>query len=141
MSFPLVIKENDLFVKETLSYVVHYMKHGSSIDKENVERHIAGKPIVPTYRIRNNRIVLKEIRGKLRFFVQMVLEGVPVVKRKKNEPHQLHRYVPKRFFPPKNLRSGAPCTIERNGILNPHGLSPWRSQSRLREINMLKDHK
>ena len=60
------------------------MKHGSSIDKENVERHIAGKPIVPTYRIRNNRIVLKEIRRKLRFFVQMVLEGLPVVKRKKD---------------------------------------------------------
>ena len=71
-------------MKETLSHVVHYMKHGSSIDKENVERHIAGKPFVPTYRIRNNRIGLKEIRGKFRFFVQMVLEGLPVVKRKKD---------------------------------------------------------
>ena len=84
MSFPLVIKEKDLFVKETLSHVVHYMKNSSSIDKENVERHLVGKPIVPTYRIRNNRIVLKEIRGKLRFFVQIVLEGLPVVKRKKD---------------------------------------------------------
>ncbi|MBB6444460.1 hypothetical protein [Bacillus benzoevorans] len=84
MSFPLVIKEEDLFVNETLSHVVHYMKNGPSIDKENVERYLAGKAIVPTYRIRNNRIVLKEIRGKLRFFVQMVLEGLPVVKRKKD---------------------------------------------------------
>jgi hypothetical protein len=60
------------------------MENGSSIDQENVKRHIARKPIVPTYRIRNNRIVLKEIHGKLRFFVQMVLEGLPVVKRKKD---------------------------------------------------------
>ena len=84
MSFPLVIKEKDLFVKETLSHVIDYMKNTSSIDKENVERNLVGKPIVPTYRIRNNRIVLKEIRGKLRFFVQIVLEGLPVVKRKKD---------------------------------------------------------
>ncbi len=84
MSFPLIIKEKDLFIKETLSHIAYYMKNTSSIDKENVERHLAGKTIVPTYRIRNNRIVLREIRGKLRFFVQIVLEGLPVVKRKKN---------------------------------------------------------
>ncbi len=84
MNFPLVTKEKDLFVKETLGHVVHYMENGSAIDKENVERHLVGKPIVPAYRIRNNRIVLKEIRGKLRFFVQIVLEGLPVVKRKKD---------------------------------------------------------
>ncbi|MBB6445232.1 hypothetical protein [Bacillus benzoevorans] len=84
MSFPLDIKEKDLFIEETLSHIAHYMRNTFSIDKENVERYLAGKSIVPTYRIRNNRIVLKEIRGKLRFFVQIVLEGLPVVKRKKD---------------------------------------------------------
>ena len=38
MSFPLLIKEKDLFINETLSHVIHYMKNSSSIDKENVER-------------------------------------------------------------------------------------------------------
>ena len=26
-------------------------------------------------------------------------------------------------------RSGVSCTIERNGILNPRGLAPWRSEA------------
>ena len=59
------------------------MKHGSSIDKENVERHIAGKPIVPTYRIRNNRIVLKRFVGSS-FFCSNGFRRFPVVKRKKD---------------------------------------------------------
>ncbi|MDF0726108.1 hypothetical protein PY093_05190, partial [Cytobacillus sp. S13-E01] len=84
MKLPLIIKKRDLFIQETLSHVVNYMNVGSQIDKENVERHEMGKAINSTYRIRNNRIVIKEIHGKLRFYVQIVLEGTPVVKRKKD---------------------------------------------------------
>lgn len=84
MNFPLIIKKNDLFISETLSYIQNYMENGAEVDKINVERHLAGKPILPTYRIRNNRIVRKEIRGKIRYFVQIVIEGNPVPQRKKD---------------------------------------------------------
>lgn len=84
MNFSLIIKKTDLFIQESLSRIVHYMENSVEIDKENVERHLSGKSILPTYRIRNNRIVRKEIRGKIRYFLQIVSEGNPVVKRKKD---------------------------------------------------------
>jgi hypothetical protein len=84
MNFPLIIKKNDLYVSETLSHIQNYMENGAEIDRINVERHLTGKPILPTYRIRNNRIVRKEIRGKIRYFLQIVVEGNPVPKRKKD---------------------------------------------------------
>ncbi|MDC3422878.1 hypothetical protein NC661_21275, partial [Aquibacillus koreensis] len=84
MHFPLMVKKNDLFIEETLSNIVYYMKSGTEIDNQNVERHKLGLTPYPTYRIRNNRIVRKNIRGKNRYYVQIVLEGTPVVKRKKD---------------------------------------------------------
>lgn len=84
MKFPLIIKKNDLFISETLSHIQNYMDNSQEIDNINVERHLAGKQILPTYRIRNNRIVRKEIRGKIRYFLQIVVEGNTVPKRKKD---------------------------------------------------------
>ena len=84
MKFPLIIKKNDLFIEETLSNICYYVKNADAIDKENIERYRSGYELRSTYRIRNNRIVCKEIRGKKRFFVQIVLEGLPVPKRKKD---------------------------------------------------------
>ena len=43
---------------------------------KNLALHRTHLPLLPTYRIRNNRIVTKVIRGKLRYFLQMVLEGL-----------------------------------------------------------------
>ncbi|WP_316568763.1 hypothetical protein [Neobacillus sp. YIM B06451] len=84
MNFPLKIKENDLFISETLSHIRNYMVNGAEIDQLNVDLHLTGQAILPTYRIRNNRIVRKEIRGKIRYFIQIILEGNPVPKRKKD---------------------------------------------------------
>ncbi|WP_129729771.1 hypothetical protein [Ectobacillus funiculus] len=84
MQFPLMIKKDDVFIQETLSSIAYYMKHGEEIDKQNVERHPLGLPLLSTSRIRNNRIVRKNIREKVRYFVQIVLEGIPVAKRKKD---------------------------------------------------------
>ncbi|QUW20296.1 hypothetical protein JSQ81_10440 [Sporosarcina sp. Marseille-Q4063] len=84
MSFPLIVKPNDLFIEETLSNIVFYMENGDEVDKGNVERHICGRPIQSTFRIRNNRIIRRMIRGKIRHFLQVVLEGNPVLKRKED---------------------------------------------------------
>lgn len=82
--FSLLVKPNDLFVQETLTLIHDYLKRGHEIDWENIQRYKHEKPLVSTYRIKYNRIVRKEIRGKVRFFVQIVLEGLPVAKRKKD---------------------------------------------------------
>lgn len=83
-SFPLKIKENDLFVEETLSHILKYMEDGKAIDERNVQAFLKEQPLTDTYRICNNRIVHKQIRGKNRFYLQITLEGKAVPKRKKD---------------------------------------------------------
>ena len=82
--FNLKIKKNDLYVQETLSHIKNYISDGDSIDKENIELFLSKKPIKSTYRILYNRIVLKEIRGKLRLYLQVVYEGKAVPRRNKD---------------------------------------------------------
>ncbi len=84
MAFPLITKSHDLFIEETLSNVRYYTEHSNEVDQQNSALYRREQPLLPTYRIRNNRIVTKVIRGKLRYFLQMVLEGSPVAKRKKD---------------------------------------------------------
>ncbi len=84
MMFPLIVKPDDLFIEDTLSNIEHYMEHAKEIDQRNTALYQAKQPLIPTYRIRNNRIVTRVIRGKPRYFLQMVLEGKPVAKRKKD---------------------------------------------------------
>lgn len=82
--FPLLVNPKDLFIQETLTLINDYLKCGHEIDWENIQHYKEEKPLVSTYRIKYNRIIHKVIRGKDRFFVQIVLEGLPVVKRKKD---------------------------------------------------------
>jgi hypothetical protein len=84
MKFPLIVKKDDLYVQETLANIAHYMEHREEIDKQNVERYNMGLPLVSTYRVCNNRIVRRTIRGRTRYYLQTVLEGKPVPRRKKD---------------------------------------------------------
>lgn len=91
MNLPLKVKKNDLFVEETLANISHYIHNKENIEQENVKRFLDKQPLKDTFRVLNNRIILKEIRGKIRVFVQIVLEGNAVPKRKKDGSykHQL----------------------------------------------------
>ena len=80
----LKLKKNDQFVEETLSHIAYYFENGAMIEQQNIENFKNGKPLQPTYRVKYNRIIRKEIRGKYRYFVQIVIEGEPVPKRKKD---------------------------------------------------------
>jgi archaellum component FlaC len=84
MEMPVIFKNKDLYLQETFANIVEYMKNSAEIDKKNILRYQAGLPLIPTYRICNNRIVRREIRGKIRYYLQIVLEGSPVIKRKKD---------------------------------------------------------
>ena len=82
MKFGFLIKDNDLFIQETLANILTYRINSEVIDQENVSHYLNDKKYMNTYRACHNRIVLKQIRGKLRVYVQMTLEGNPVPKRK-----------------------------------------------------------
>ena len=84
MKFDLRVNPKDLFVVETLSNIEYYMDNNEKIDKLLVEKYNLNQEILDTYRVCNNRIVIKEIRGKKRLFVQITIEGLPIPKRKKD---------------------------------------------------------
>jgi hypothetical protein len=84
MEMPVILKEKDLYTKETFAYISGYMNNSDKIDAKNILRYQSGLPLIPTYRICNNRIIHRDIRGKTRYYLQIVLEGDPVIKRKKD---------------------------------------------------------
>lgn len=84
MKFDLKVNQKDLFVVETLSNIENYINNNEEIDKLLVEKYNLNQQLNDTYRVCNNRIVIKEIRGKKRLFVQITSEGRPVSKRKKD---------------------------------------------------------
>ena len=84
MKFPLKLKEKDKFIEETLSNVFYYIENEDEINRQLISDYKNQIKLRDTYRVCNNRIVHKQIRGKEHFFVQITLEGLPVSKRKKD---------------------------------------------------------
>lgn len=76
-SFDLKIKNNDIYIKNLLELIKVYMNDSENIENININRVTNGQKPLDTYRIIFNRIVIKRIRGKFRFYVQILYEGRP----------------------------------------------------------------
>ena len=76
-SFKLKIKNNDIYTKNLLELIKVYMNDSENIENININRIMNGQKPLDTYRIIFNRIVIKRIRGKFRFYVQILYEGKP----------------------------------------------------------------
>ena len=76
-SFDLKIKNNDIYTKNLLELIKVYMNDSENIENVNIDRVKNGQKPLDTYRIIFNRIVIKRIRGKFRFYVQILYEGRP----------------------------------------------------------------
>ena len=76
-SFELKIKNNDIYTKNLLELIKVYMNDSENIENVNIDRVKNGQKPLDTYRIIFNRIVIKRIRGKFRFYVQILYEGRP----------------------------------------------------------------
>ena len=76
-SFELKIKNNDIYTKNLLELIKVYMNDSENIENININRVTNGQKPLDTYRIIFNRIVIKRIRGKFRFYVQILYEGRP----------------------------------------------------------------
>ncbi|WP_066307516.1 hypothetical protein [Bacillus sp. FJAT-29814] len=99
------IKKNDLYMEETISSIRSFFetpldqneavqentKLQLSFINEEITKEYYQKHFQSTYRIKYNRIIKKVIRGRERFYLQMIVEGRPVPKRKKDGKfrHQL----------------------------------------------------
>lgn len=82
--FTLKYDNNDLFVKDTLFNIKNYLQYGNEIDKVNVERYLDKKQVLSTGRVLYNRIKIVNKRGRIRIFLQTVLESAPAMKKKKD---------------------------------------------------------
>ena len=76
-SFDLKIKNNDIYTKNLLELIKVYINDSENIENININRVMNGQKPLDTYRIIFNRIVIKKIRGKFRFYVQILYEGRP----------------------------------------------------------------
>ena len=76
-SFDLKIKNNDIYTKNLLELIKVYMNDSENIENINIDKVMNGQKPLDTYRIIFNRIVIKRIRGKFRFYVQILYEGRP----------------------------------------------------------------
>ena len=76
-SFDLKIKNNDIYTKNLLELIKVYINDSENIENINIDRVMNGQKPLDTYRIIFNRIVIKRIRGKFRFYVQILYEGRP----------------------------------------------------------------
>lgn len=130
----LKIRKNDLFVEETLSHIASYFQNSVSIDTKNIENFNNGKPLQSTYRVKYNRIIRKEVRGKYRYFVQIVVEGEPVAKRKKDGSFR-HSYGVGRIGGDIGTQSLA---IVSNNVAELKNLAERTQRSRERQIFLLQ---
>ncbi|AOM84408.1 hypothetical protein [Salisediminibacterium beveridgei] len=73
LNVPLKVKENDLYMQEALSRIEH--------EEEFAYTNADGKKLKSNCKVKYVRILKKEIRGKERYFAQLVCQGYPPVKK------------------------------------------------------------
>ena len=83
LTFPVKRKEKDFWLMDELEAVVAYLKDPGFHDAYAIDRMQHGE-IVSTYRPCYASIVCKTIRGKLRVYLHLTVEGFPFPKRTKD---------------------------------------------------------
>lgn len=75
MEFGLKIKKNDLFARTELEAIHNYFLHAEEIDKQAFELYKKEEKTSDTFRPCFASLSFKEIRGKVRVWVHITLEG------------------------------------------------------------------
>ena len=75
IEFGVKVKKNDLFAEAELDAVRNYFLHAEEIDKEAFELYKATEKTSDTFRSCFVSLSFKEIRGKVRVYVHITLEG------------------------------------------------------------------
>lgn len=82
---PIDVKENfDIFAESEIEAICNYLCNAKAADKAALEAYNKKKILVDTYRPCFASLVCKEIRGKMRVYVHITIEGVAMPKYNKD---------------------------------------------------------
>lgn len=82
ISFTVLIK--DAFERKEVEYVLSYLQEPETIDRKAVHAYLTNGIISDTYRPCYASLVCKKIRGKLRVYVHLTIEGKAIPKQNKD---------------------------------------------------------
>ncbi len=78
--FTYIDKPHDKFVNDEVAAILNYLRNSEAWDKRAVEAYLKDGTITDTYRPCYAMLKCVTIRGKLRVFVHIMIEGKPMVK-------------------------------------------------------------
>ena len=110
------VKEaHDLFAEEEIAAVCHYLEDPETADRAALELFRKKGELMDTYRPCYASLCFKEIRGRVRVFIHLTIEGLPKPKRRKDgsRRHQLGRGVVGCDIGPQTIA----CTSKKEVIL------------------------
>lgn len=110
------VKEaHDLFAEEEIAAVCHYLENPETADRAALELFRKKGELMDTYRPCYASLCFKEIRGRVRVFIHLTIEGLPKPKRRKDgsRRHQLGRGVVGCDIGPQTIA----CTSKKEVIL------------------------
>lgn len=110
------VKEvHDLFAEEEIAAVCHYLENPEAADRAALELFRKKGELMDTYRPCYASLCFKEIRGRVRVFIHLTIEGLPKPKRRKDgsRRHQLGRGVVGCDIGPQTIA----CTSKKEVIL------------------------
>ena len=110
------VKEaHDLFAEEEIAAVCHYLENPEAADRAALELFRKKGELMDTYRPCYASLCFKEIRGRVRVFIHLTIEGLPKAKRRKDgsRRHQQGRGVVGCDIGPQTIA----CTSKKEVIL------------------------
>lgn len=89
------VKEKDRFEREEVEKILFYLSNAEEIDRKAVDIFQKERTCISTYRPCYATLVCKKIRGKLRVYIHITIEGVALPKydRSGNRKHRLGKGV------------------------------------------------
>lgn len=82
--YALMVDPKDLWLNEEITAIIAYLKDPNLCDGTAVNAYLKDKTIISTYRPCYASFVCKVIRGKLRIYIHITVEGKSIPKKKKD---------------------------------------------------------
>lgn len=80
--FSYLHNPKDHFIRDEIQAIIHYMNHAKQIDQDAVGKYLDNRALTDTYRPCFCSFVCKTIRGRLRVYIHITVEGNPMPKKR-----------------------------------------------------------
>lgn len=81
-AFSYIHNQKDLFITEEIQAILYYMKNSKEIDSLATQKYLESGKLTDTFRPCFCSFVCKTIRGRLRVYVHIMIEGNPLPKKR-----------------------------------------------------------